>query len=288
MYNTSKQKACYLCYEKLSDDNDIRCSHCLAWQPPESGVSLSISEAQAKEQEEGQKLDEDGTVLLCNVTESKHYKFQTGPWDPCFGGTKDPGIVVTGVYMLGGSPGAGKSTMTLQLCNAIIEATEREILYVGAEEALEEIKARAKRIDIKRFDKFRLVPLGVSVNLPEVMQARRPAITVIDSIQKWSDDPEEQVKICESLKAFAVELKCPVLVISQVTKADDFAGLNKLKHTVDCLIMLTCDDDEVRILQSEKNRYGDTAGVLFDMTEKGLILRIEDEDEDEEGEFDDE
>jgi predicted ATP-dependent serine protease len=118
------------------------------------------------------------------------------------------------------------------------------------------------------------------------MQARRPAITVIDSIQKWSDDPEEQVKICESLKAFAVELKCPVLVISQVTKADDFAGLNKLKHTVDCLIMLTCDDDEVRILQSEKNRYGDTAGVLFDMTEKGLILRIEDEDDDDEGDED--
>lgn len=284
MYSTHR---CVLCETPLPEDC-IRCEKCLCWQPA-TFENATFDDALTLEKNEGQALDEDGTVLLSNVTDSKHDKIQTGPWDACFGGTKDPGIVTTGVYLFGGEPGAGKSTGVLQIADAVAKATGKEILYVGAEEALTEIKNRAVRLGVQALNQFRLVPLGVSVDLPNVMSARRPAMMVLDSIQKWSDNPEEQCKICESLKVMAVTLRCPIVVISQVTKADDFAGLNKLKHTVDALLMLTIANDEVRILESTKNRYGDTTAMLFDMTEKGLILRIETEgDDDDESEETDE
>lgn len=281
MYSARK---CVLCETPILEDC-IRCDKCLCWQPATFG-NASFEDALNLEKNEGQALDEDGTVLLSNVTDSKYDKITTGPWDACFGGTKEPGIVTTGVYLLGGSPGAGKSTGALQIADAIAKSTGKEILYVGAEEALTEIKNRAKRLGVEALNQFRLVPLGVAVDLPAVMSARKPAAMILDSIQKWSDNLEEQCKICESLKVLAVTLRCPIIVISQVTKADDFAGLNKLKHTVDALLMLTTAGDEVRVLESTKNRYGDTTAMLFDMTEKGLILLIEGEEDNESEETD--
>lgn len=275
-------RECVLCEQPLDADNiaHLRCPKCLAWQPNAEETETAEHVDTTKDKLPG--LEDDGTILLSDVTEAEYKKIQTGPWDKCFGGSDKPGIVVTGVYLIGGPPGAGKSTLALQLGDAICEATKEEILYIGAEEAVREIKPRAVRVGVRHFNKFRVVPLGVQADLVSVLRKRKPRAMVIDSLQKWSDDLEEQVRICEALKPLAVELECPILIISQLTKDDDFAGLRKLQHAVDCTILFNVFDDDVRSLESTKNRYGDTCGELFDMTATGLSLRLEDDEDEEE------
>ena len=53
------------------------------------------------------------------------------------------GIVPGSIILLGGEPGIGKSTLTLQ---TILSMPERNILYVSGEESSHQIKMRADRL----------------------------------------------------------------------------------------------------------------------------------------------
>lgn len=231
-------------------------------------------------------LEEDGTILLSLVEEEDHKMIQTGPWDKCFGG----GIPVSGVTLIGGQPGAGKSTLSVQIADAIITATGREILYVGAEEALKNIKPRVKRlVGSANIQKMRMVPLGVPVDIISVIEKRKPAAMFLDSLQGWTLDLNEQLEVLKAFSAPASDNECPIIVISQVTKDEGIAGLMAAQHAVDTTMQFLLHDD-IRELVPIKNRFGPTvnANLFFDMTEKGLVVRgdpfadeIDEEDEDE-------
>lgn len=232
----------------------------------------------------------DGTLLLSEAPDEPVKRIITGPWDPCFGvetddeGREYEGIVTTSVTLLGGAPGAGKSTLSLQLSDAIAGAVMREVLYVATEEATAPIRARARRLKLKHIDKIRMLPIGVDGDLGAIMKNRTPAAYVFDSLSKAYPDPKDAVEFCKRIKGYCIEFDAPAIVIDHVTKEEEFAGLMGLQHEVDCTLLFTVYDDGVRELRTLKSRNGPCTKVLFNMTQRGLQYRSPEEDEDEEDE----
>jgi DNA repair protein RadA/Sms len=215
--------------------------------------------------------------------DANEHRLITGPWDKCFGG----GIATTSVTLLGGVPGAGKSTMSLQLADAIAEATKREVLYVGAEEASRDIKARFQRLQLKNQALIRIFPLGSNADLGSVLMKRRPAAFVLDSLPGLiGDDLQAAVALCNALKGYCVDLDAPAIVIDHVTKDENYAGLMALQHAVDTTMLFTVDgDDGIRELNVTKNRFGPAnVSAFFEMTSRGLIEAILDDDEEDDDE----
>lgn len=247
------------------DASRSQCPSCKQWNVPEGATAAAQG---------------DQTVLLSEVTGDDVARYETGPWDICFGG----GIVTTSTTLIGGTPGAGKSTLSLQLADAIARTTKREILYVGTEESAKEIKARADRLRLKNQPLIRVFPMGSNADMGAVFLARKPSAIILDSLPGLTPDQDMAVELCKRLKDYAVTLTAPVLIIDHVTKQDDFAGLMSLQHAVDTLLTLyPTHQGEKRELTTLKNRHGPAnISTNLEMTPGGLIS-LGDEDEDEDG-----
>jgi len=272
-----RSRACTRCGHRFRDDRS-QCPSCRLWNHDGGNVKpLAVGE------------NADQTVLLSDVKASKTTRIITGPWDPCFGG----GIVRASVVLIGGAPGAGKSTLGLQLGDALAEETEGETLYIAAEEANEPISARADRLGLKNKHRIRLVPMGATSDLGDIMRTRAPSGIILDSLSGIAKDIKEEVEMAEALKDYAVLLNCPVLIIDHVNKQEEFAGLMELQHVVDATVSLYPLHDEIREMVTVKNRHGASNVIVrLQMTATGLVLAApeeddsddEDEDEDDDNE----
>jgi DNA repair protein RadA/Sms len=228
---------------------------------------------------------DDESILLSEVKSAEDNRIKTGDWDYCWGG----GLVRTSVSLVGGLPGAGKSTMLLQLLAAIHQTyPERESMYIATEEALPEIKLRADRLNIRA--PIRMVPAMSGVaNIGIILETRKPIAIILDSLQGMIGvDDNAGTELLSTLKKFATTLEAPVIVISHVNKSGDYAGLMTFQHAVDALLTLSPEDDGLRVLEVLKNRNGRAfIESKFEMTEHGLILVLND-DEDENNDENDE
>jgi DNA repair protein RadA/Sms len=237
---------------------------------------------------------DDGIKRLSEVKTEMFERIVTGFADRNWGPEENPGIVKNSVTLMGGSPGAGKSTLCAQIMSAIAKATKRPTLYVGAEESGDQVKDRAIRLGIDNMDDMLILPLEEQVKghkiTPATFQRWDPSAVVVDSLSKYASEggAEEAVRICESVKETAVLRRCPFIVICQVTKDEEFAGLNAVKHAVDTLLIFRtadilsgpdgrdvvppeeCGVEPFRILQTTKNRFGSICETYFTMGAKGL------------------
>lgn len=207
-----------------------------------------------------QTVESNPLVRLSDVKSSGYRRLVTGPWDSIFGDSKNPGIVDTGVTLLGGKPGSGKSTMSLQLADCMATSTGRDVIYIGAEESPEEIAERGRRLELKSMHLICVYPMGSNVPIVPLIYETKPCGIVLDSLQGFTSDPAGAEEICKSFKPISVDLKAPTIIISQVTKDEDFAGFMKMQHAVDTTVMFSVYEDEIRELEIIKNRYG-PAGV---------------------------
>ena len=231
----------------------------------------------------------DNTVLLTDSKDREPTpRISTGPWDINWGKSKNAkgqfqmGIARSSVSLIGGAPGAGKSTLCLQLASGIAQADKREVLYIAGEEGEDDIDDRAKRLGIT-FEVRKLIrvcPMGKEINLNAVLEGRMPAAIFVDSLPTIMPDPGEAVDFATKLKHWSTIKKVPTIIVDHVTKEEDFAGQMALQHAVDGTFLFTVDDDEVRIFKTIKNRNG-PSGVttLLAMTETGLELYIDDDDD---------
>jgi DNA repair protein RadA/Sms len=261
-------QACTRCEARFPADK-MQCPECGHWNVEEVVTN-----------------DNDGTILLSDVEEKEDRTqyIKTGPWDVAFCKAKE-GIPTRSVTLLGGAPGAGKSTMSIQLCSAIAGTLDAgsEVLYIGAEEAKEDYKERAKRLALPHMNRIRMYPMGANGDLGAILLNRRPRGIVIDSLPGIATDPAHAEAICKNFKGYAVELDAPVIIIDHVTKDGDMAGFMAIQHHVDItMLMFPEDGSEVRRLTVLKNRYGSANFDTFlMMTDKGLIAHEFEEDEDE-------
>ena len=244
---------------------------------------------------------EDSTVLLSDAKLSVVERVQTNLVDLCFGG----GIARTSVTLLGGDPGAGKTTLCLQLSDIFAAKYGKEVLYIANEQDATELKTTAERLNLAQKNRIRIVKAmgGVSHDIGALLLHYAPCATVLDSVTKWSgEDANLAVIICQRLKDYTVRLNAPTFVVNQVTKGGEHAGLNKLQHAVDGTMLFEVwgeNPNDPRRLHVRKNRfgpapvsqyYGMTATGLVEMSEEEALLRLKNsgqeapEEEDEEDE----
>lgn len=194
------------------------------------------------------------------------------------GGGLEPGSIV----LLGGEPGIGKSTLTLQ---TILGLTDRRVLYVSGEESAHQLKQRADRLSeqnpvaLSNPNLDILCETSLDVILT-VMAELQPEIVIVDSIQTVSLDSVEsspgsivQVRECAmALQRYAKTMGTPVILIGHINKEGTLAGPKILEHIVDTVIQFEGDRQYMyRILRSIKNRFGSTSELgIYEMRQSGL------------------
>jgi DNA repair protein RadA/Sms len=256
-------KKCKSCGHELVMGK-VRCPYCLKWNWPTTTVIGN----------------DDGTMLLSEVKESEFRRIQTGPWDTCLGGVEDgqTGIVTTSTVLIGGEPGAGKSTLAIQIGDSIADIQNAEVLYVTAEETLPQLKNRFKRLRLKRPELIRglsIVGIAQDYDFQGLVKRIKPKAIILDSISKiMGEDYRLGISICAALKVASIAINAPSIIICHVNKGGDLAGMKAMEHEVDSTHLLTGINRNPRYLQSLKNRFGLSYDLVFEMTDhEGLVLR---------------
>lgn len=191
------------------------------------------------------------------------------------------GMVPGSITLLGGEPGIGKSTLTLQ---TILNMPEHRILYVSGEESAHQIKLRADRLatslGVSPFDHITILCETQLEKIFSHIQEVAPELIVIDSIQTIATEDVDsspgsisQVRECAaSLLRFAKTSGIPVVLIGHINKEGTLAGPKILEHIVDTVIQFEGDQHYMyRILRSIKNRFGSTSELgIYEMQQGGL------------------
>lgn len=187
------------------------------------------------------------------------------------------GLVPGSIVLLGGEPGIGKSTLTLQ---TILRLKDRRILYVSGEESAHQLKMRAERIVHEPNETCQILCETSLENIFAHIRDVRPELVIIDSIQTIATEEVEtspgsvtQVRECASaLLRFAKTSGVPVILIGHINKEGTLAGPKILEHIVDTVIQFEGDQHYMyRILRSIKNRFGSTSELgIYEMQQSGL------------------
>ncbi|MBR1428489.1 MAG: DNA repair protein RadA [Prevotella sp.] len=187
------------------------------------------------------------------------------------------GLVPGSIVLLGGEPGIGKSTLSLQ---TILRIPDKRILYVSGEESAHQLKMRAQRIPHEDHDNVQILCETSLESIFEHIKEVKPELIVVDSIQTISTEDVEsspgsitQVRECASaLLRFAKTSGIPVILIGHITKEGTLAGPKILEHIVDTVIQFEGDQHYMyRILRSIKNRFGSTSELgIYEMQQNGL------------------
>ena len=188
------------------------------------------------------------------------------------------GFVPGSVILLGGDPGIGKSTLSLQIAG-IFSDREMKVLYVSGEESLGQLKMRSQRLGVDASDV--LVFLETSLErVEDLIKDEDPDIIVIDSIQTLATDQltsspgsvAQLREVTSALTQLAKGMNIPTILIGHVTKDGAIAGPKVLEHMVDTVLYFEGDKGmSYRVLRAVKNRYGSTNEIgVFEMRGDGL------------------
>ncbi len=186
------------------------------------------------------------------------------------------GLVPGSLVLLGGEPGIGKSTLSLQL--ALTNHSLRT-LYVSGEESAEQIGMRAERIGIGNDECYVYSETSLE-NILAQMAQYNPDVAVIDSIQTIYTETVDssagsvtQIRECAaSLLKYAKTTGTSIFIIGHITKDGTIAGPKILEHIVDVVLQFEGDGNNIyRILRGIKNRFGATFEIgVFEMLDAGL------------------
>lgn len=192
------------------------------------------------------------------------------------------GLVQGSLVLIAGDPGIGKSTLILQTSGLLSKnkTNAKKVLYVSAEESLNQIKLRADRLSIDSQNLYIYPQTNLELIKKEI-ENLKPDIVVIDSIQaiytqniSSSAGSVSQIReCCNFLIQLAKNENITVIVIGHVTKEGNIAGPKVLEHMVDTVIYFEGDKYKTyRILRATKNRFGNTSEIgIFEMGVNGLV-----------------
>ncbi|OGK25137.1 DNA repair protein RadA [Candidatus Roizmanbacteria bacterium RIFCSPLOWO2_01_FULL_37_13] len=246
-----------------------RCPNCGEFNTLKEAPSYLKDDEQDKE--ETKKLS---LIPFKKIQSLKKDRLKTGvfEFDRVFGG----GIVPGEVVLLTGEPGVGKSTLLLQVLS------KRKTVYISGEEAAEQVKERAERLNIN-LDNFLfsddLQVEGIIEGLEKLQD--KVEVVVIDSIQtvyskKVEGPPGSISQLKESaakLINLAKNIKTALIIVGHITKGGEIAGPKSLEHLVDCVLNFEGERvSNLRILRANKNRFGPTDEIgIFEMKQEGLV-----------------
>lgn len=193
------------------------------------------------------------------------------------------GIVKDSITLLSAKPGAGKSTLVLQVANDLGNIGLK-VLYASGEESESQIKNRADRITSKVNQNVWVMGDNKLDNVLFNIGEIDPDIIIIDSIQTFTlaefpssraGSPTQTMECSNALLNVAKNGDRPraIILIGQMTKEDEIAGVRALEHLVDTVLIIEGESgEELRTLLTTKNRYGSTGEMgFFYITDKGMV-----------------
>ncbi len=249
-----------------------KCPSCGEWNSfteeviAREGATPSLQAAASVERSRPQRLNE--------IRQNDHRRIDTGcrEVNRVLGGGLVPGSLV----LLGGEPGIGKSTLSLQLALA---ENRLKTLYVSGEESAEQIRMRADRIGIRN-EECLIYAETLLENITTQIVELKPDVVVIDSIQTIysevldsSAGSVSQIRECAAtLLKYAKTTGTAIFIIGHITKDGTIAGPKILEHIVDVVLQFEGDSNNCyRILRGIKNRFGATFEIgVFEMLDAGL------------------
>ena len=251
-----------------------KCTNCGAW---ESFYELKQSQIQSLKEIKSLSKNSNNAIPITEVGFENIERFSStqDEFDIVLGG----GIVQGGLYLIGGSPGVGKSTLLLKVSGGLAKQGQK-ILYVSGEESASQIKMRATRLNCVDKNLFLLNEIELNTIKSHLIQSDFK-VCIIDSIQTIysSSNPSTPGSVSQvrevtfELMRLAKEYAIAIFIIGHITKEGSIAGPRVLEHMVDCVLYFEGDPSkELRILRGFKNRFGTTSDVgIFEMREEGLI-----------------
>ena len=254
-----------------------RCPDCSTWN---SFVEEDFIEPKLTAKTDSSRINEfyiSEPILLKDIENKEEMRIKTGipELDRVLGG----GVVKGAVTLLGGDPGIGKSTLSLQISTQLAKAGLK-ILYVSAEESIQQTKLRSERLNISSSENIYIVNQTNLSQILEYIKKIKPNAVFIDSIQvifnpDISSSPGSvgQVRECSNtLTQLAKAQGVAMFIIGHVTKEGMIAGPRVLEHIVDTVLYFEGERySSYRILRAVKNRFGSTNEIgVFQMGSSGL------------------
>ncbi|MGN0612555.1 MAG: DNA repair protein RadA [Porcipelethomonas sp.] len=250
-----------------------RCPDCGAWNSFEESTPVVAPRGGRSAVKAADLSDKIMELSEIDVDADVRYKTGIGELDRVLGG----GLVKGSIVLLGGSPGIGKSTLLLQICQYLGE--NYSILYVSGEESARQIKIRAQRLGVDT-ESLYLLTVTDAEAICETISQTEPDVVIIDSIQTMSiqsitSSPGSLTQVRECTNLFmhtAKSLEIPIIIVGHVNKDGAIAGPKVMEHIVDAVLYFEGERNlSCRILRTVKNRYGSTNEIgVFEMYDKGL------------------
>jgi DNA repair protein RadA/Sms len=188
------------------------------------------------------------------------------------------GLVPGSLVLIGGDPGIGKSTLLSQV-GARFAASTGPVLYISAEESVQQLRLRLERLNLLTDQLYVLGETNLELAINAINDLR-PTLVIVDSIQTvYLDDIQAAAGSVSQVREGAMRLlrvakdsNTPIFLVGHVTKEGTIAGPRVLEHIVDVVLYLEGDRyHQYRMLRGVKNRFGSTDEVgVFEMAQDGL------------------
>ena len=188
------------------------------------------------------------------------------------------GIVPGSVTLIGGEPGIGKSTLSLQIALNIPQKT----LYVSGEESASQIKLRADRLKSSTDNCLILCEVTVENIIPQIRETK-PGLVIIDSMTMFYrlnyDNMEMRndfIRQTEILLDIGRNYDVPVIITSQVytnitTGSIEFLGGHAMNHNAKTIIRLDMRGNGIRNAVIIKHRsLPEGRSAMFRITADGI------------------
>jgi len=181
-------------------------------------------------------------------------------WDEALGG----GLVCPSTVLVHGPKGTGKTTAMLQIGAILARKLDGLALYGTAEMGDELLRHYAERcrIDLER---LLISDAGEAENLLSDIEEFRPVVVVWDSVQAFTwEGAVGETELRNVMRAAIQASKVygmVSLLVSQVTKDNDFLGPSELGHNVDVILTLRKKKEALLVECLEKNRFASTPRI---------------------------
>lgn len=253
-----------------------KCPHCGKWNTmAEEMVQAEPEKSPSRRPSMGSSPADNKATSYRQLSTPAYMRSESGlgELDRVLGG----GLVLGSVVLLSGEPGIGKSTLLMQISDAL--GQDRKVLYVSGEESGGQLKLRAERLGVTGEHLYILTETNFEKILAEANELG-PDVMILDSIQTIYSDrinsaPGSITQVRECALTFINKAKAEgisMLLVGHVNKEGGIAGPKVLEHMVDAVLYFEGERQQAyRIIRAVKNRYGSTNEIgVFEMTDRGL------------------
>ena len=249
-----------------------KCPECNSWNSFSEERQLQPSSSKSRN-----NFESSAPLTITQVQPVQENRMMTGigEFDRVLGG----GMVQGSLILIGGEPGIGKSTLTLQSMGHLSKQGKK-VLYVSGEESGSQIKLRAERLDA--LSENLLICSEICVEgIIQWIDKTRPEVLVLDSVQTfYTEDLQSAPGSIGQVREVAFKIfqeikrrNLPTLLIGHINKDGAIAGPKSLEHIVDTVVYFEGEQGHAyRALRAIKNRFGPTPEIgVFKMAPTGLI-----------------